>query len=109
VVDADGLPSQEGLSTAVGGLDLSTFYGAIRFDDTGRNIGKGTITTQVQGGSVVPVWPTEHAHGDIVYPLNLATVATQQGAEPPPPSSGAAAVCAEMLLPLLCWLVIITV
>lgn len=107
VVDAGGLPTQEALATAVRGLVMSTFYGAIRFDDSGRNIGKGTITTQVQGGSVVPVWPTEHAHGDIVYPLNLAAIVAQEQASPsPPPSSGAAAVCAQTVLPLLlaCWL-----
>ena len=97
VVDADGLPTQEALATAVRGLNMSTFYGAIRFDSSGRNIGKGTVTTQVQGGSVVPVWPTEHAHGDIVYPLNLAAIVAQA----PPPSSGAAATSARMVLPLL--------
>ena len=61
VLDADGLPSQEAVGLAASDLDLSTFYGQIRFDSQGRNIAKGTVTTQVQSGSIVPVAPAEHA------------------------------------------------
>ena len=60
-LDADGLPTQEAVGTAASNLDLSTFYGEIRFDDKGRNVAKGTVTTQIQSGSIVPVAPAEHA------------------------------------------------
>ena len=61
VLDAGGLPSQEAVGLAARDLDLSTFYGEVRFDNRGRNIAKGAVTTQVQSGSIVPVAPAEHA------------------------------------------------
>jgi branched-chain amino acid transport system substrate-binding protein len=69
-LDANGFPSQEAVGLAASELDLSTFYGEIRFDSRGRNIAKGTVTTQVQSGNIVPVAPAEHA----VSPLALAEI-----------------------------------
>jgi branched-chain amino acid transport system substrate-binding protein len=48
--------------------NFETFYGKIKFDDTGKNIGKPMVLRQVQDGKYVVVAPTKYASDPVVYP-----------------------------------------
>jgi branched-chain amino acid transport system substrate-binding protein len=49
-------------------LNITTFYGVIRFDATGANTYKPMATIQIQHGQVVTVFPRAVANGQLVYP-----------------------------------------
>jgi branched-chain amino acid transport system substrate-binding protein len=53
---------------ALAGLDITTFYGEIRFDSTGANTYKPMATIQIQNGQLVTVYPSEVANAQLVYP-----------------------------------------
>ncbi len=46
-----------------------TFYGPIRFNDKGMNIGKGMAVVQLQKGKPVLVYPKAGAEGELIYPI----------------------------------------
>jgi branched-chain amino acid transport system substrate-binding protein len=48
--------------------DIMTFYGPIKFDETGKNVGKPMAAIQVQKGKVIPVAPDEIAGAKPMYP-----------------------------------------
>lgn len=56
---------------AIAATDLDTFYGAIKFDSTGKNIAKPMILRQIQGGKYVPVAPTAFASGKYIERTGL--------------------------------------
>jgi branched-chain amino acid transport system substrate-binding protein len=49
-------------------LDVTTFYGQIRFDAQGVNTYKPMVTIQIQDGQQVTIFPTEMANASIIYP-----------------------------------------
>jgi branched-chain amino acid transport system substrate-binding protein len=51
-------------------LDADTFFGPIRFDDTGKNTAKPVYVIQIQDGKTVTVWPK----GPGTKPLRWPTV-----------------------------------
>ena len=53
---------------ALASLDITTFYGEIRFDSTGANTYKPMATLQIQNGSLVTVYPANVANAQMVYP-----------------------------------------
>jgi branched-chain amino acid transport system substrate-binding protein len=53
---------------AIAATELDTFYGPVKFDETGRNIAKPVVLTQVQGGKYVVVAPAKWATGKPVVP-----------------------------------------
>ncbi len=53
---------------ALAATDMQTFYGNIKFDESGKNIAKPMALRQVQNGSLVVVAPTEWAAGEMIYP-----------------------------------------
>ncbi|HEX3098793.1 MAG TPA: amino acid ABC transporter substrate-binding protein [Usitatibacter sp.] len=53
---------------ALAKTDMTTFYGPIKFDSTGKNIAKSMVLYQVQGGKYKVVAPTKWAEAKIVYP-----------------------------------------
>jgi branched-chain amino acid transport system substrate-binding protein len=53
---------------ALANLDITTFYGEIRFDSTGANTFKPMATIQIQGGKLVTVFPANVANAQMVYP-----------------------------------------
>jgi branched-chain amino acid transport system substrate-binding protein len=53
---------------ALAALDIMTFYGRIRFDDTGANTFKPMATIQIQDGKVVTVYPQDVANAQLMYP-----------------------------------------
>jgi branched-chain amino acid transport system substrate-binding protein len=48
--------------------DMQTFYGNIKFDESGKNIAKPMALRQVQNGSLVVVAPTKWAAAEMIYP-----------------------------------------
>ena len=53
---------------ALKGLDVTTFYGPIKFSDSGENDTKPMVTIQIQSGQVVTVFPKDVANADFKYP-----------------------------------------
>lgn len=54
-----------------------TFYGPIKFDETGKNIAKPMVLYQVQDGQYKVVAPTKWASAQLIYPRG----GTQQAAK----------------------------
>lgn len=53
---------------AIAATDMMTFYGPIKFDETGKNIAKPMVLYQVQNGQYKVVAPTKFASAKLVYP-----------------------------------------
>ncbi len=53
----------ETVRDALAATDLETFYGDVKFDDTGKNIAKPMILRQIQDGKYVPVAPAKFVVG----------------------------------------------
>ncbi len=53
---------------ALANLDITTFYGEIRFDSTGANTYKPMATIQIQNGKLVTVYPANIANAPLIYP-----------------------------------------
>jgi branched-chain amino acid transport system substrate-binding protein len=49
-------------------LDITTFYGQIKFDSTGSNTYKPMVTIQIQNGKAVTVYPSNVANASLQYP-----------------------------------------
>jgi len=48
---------------AIASTDIKTFYGDVKFDDTGKNAGKPMVLRQIQNGKYIPVAPEAFATG----------------------------------------------
>jgi branched-chain amino acid transport system substrate-binding protein len=53
---------------ALAKLDIMTFYGRVKFDETGANTFKPMVTVQIQEGKIITVYPADVANGKIQYP-----------------------------------------
>ena len=53
---------------ALANLDVTTFYGILKFDSRGFNVYKPMVVNQIQGGKLLTVWPTGLAAAKAVYP-----------------------------------------
>lgn len=53
---------------ALAATDLKTFFGPVKFDDTGKNIAKRMVLRQIQNGVYVPVAPAGFASGKLQHP-----------------------------------------
>ncbi len=53
---------------ALAETDMMTFYGAINFDETGRNIAKPMVLFQVQDGEYRVVYPSNASEADFRHP-----------------------------------------
>jgi branched-chain amino acid transport system substrate-binding protein len=53
---------------ALSETDIMTFYGPIRFDETGKNVSKPTVLFQVQDGKYVVVYPRDFAEAEFRWP-----------------------------------------
>ncbi|MFL5248159.1 MAG: amino acid ABC transporter substrate-binding protein [Myxococcales bacterium] len=58
---------------AISKTDMMTFYGPIKFDETGKNTAKPMVLYQVQHGDYKVVFPTKWAESKIVYPRKVAS------------------------------------
>ncbi|MBX3506198.1 MAG: amino acid ABC transporter substrate-binding protein [Parvibaculum sp.] len=58
----------EAVREALTQTDMKTFYGPVKFDETGKNIEKPMVLFQVQDGNYVVVYPQAFAEGEIRWP-----------------------------------------
>ena len=58
----------EKVRDALSKLDVTTFYGIIKFDSRGLNLYKPMVVNQIQNGRLVTVWPKFTADGSPKYP-----------------------------------------
>ena len=61
----------EKVRDAIAATDMQTFYGNIKFDETGKNIAKPMVLYQVQGGEYKVVAPAKWASAQLMYPRKL--------------------------------------
>jgi branched-chain amino acid transport system substrate-binding protein len=59
---------QEKVRDALARTDLQTFYGPIKFDESGKNVMKPMMLYQVQDGDYKVVAPTKWATAKLIYP-----------------------------------------
>ena len=52
-------------------LNIETFYGKIKYDARGMNIGHKMALVQIQQGRMVTIWPPAAAANTVQYPLEL--------------------------------------
>jgi branched-chain amino acid transport system substrate-binding protein len=62
----------EKVRDAIASTDMMTFFGPIKFDETGKNTAKPMVLYQVQGGDYKVVAPTRWAETKMVYPRKMA-------------------------------------
>ena len=53
---------------ALAATDMQTFYGSIKFDETGKNIAKPMVLYQIQDAAYRVVAPTRWAETDVIHP-----------------------------------------
>ena len=53
---------------ALANLNITTFYGPIKFSANGENNAKPMVTIQIQSGKVVTVYPADVANSTMTYP-----------------------------------------
>lgn len=58
----------EKLRQAISETEMQTFYGNVKFDETGKNIAKPMALRQIQGGKLKVVAPKEWASAELVWP-----------------------------------------
>ncbi len=80
---------------AIASTDLMTFYGPIKFDQTGKNVTKPMVLYQVQHGDYVVVAPEKWAKSKLIFPMprwseRAAPASASTGTAPPPGGAGAA-------------------
>lgn len=73
LVYADALHSAGSLDVekvreAIARTDMQTFYGNVRFDETGKNIAKPMVLYQVQNGQYKVVAPQKWATSKVIFP-----------------------------------------
>ncbi len=59
---------REKLRDALAATEIQTFYGNIKFDETGKNIAKPMVLRQIQGGQYKVVAPTKWASDKLIHP-----------------------------------------
>ncbi len=67
-VEDAGSTDADDVRDSLAALDTESFFGTIKFDETGQNIYKPMSVIQVQHGKVVTVWPKESAEASLVWP-----------------------------------------
>jgi len=58
----------EKVRDAIAKTNLNTFYGPVKFDQTGKNIAKSMVLYQVQDGEYKVVAPSKWAQSKLIYP-----------------------------------------
>ena len=53
---------------AIAGLDTDSFFGPIKFDDTGKNGDKPMSAIQIQDGKPVTIYPADQAQAKLQWP-----------------------------------------
>lgn len=77
---ADSL-DKRAVRDALAATDITTFYGPINFDSTGKNIAKSMVLYQVQNEQYTIVAPQEWANAKLIYPAPKWRVRHQEASE----------------------------
>jgi len=56
---------------ALAATDMMTFYGPIKFSETGNNLGKPMVLRQIQNGNYAVVYPSDYADAKFQYPRKV--------------------------------------
>jgi len=64
-----GSLEKDAVREALSQTDMMTFFGAVRFDETGKNTAKPMVLLQVQDGDYKVVYPREAAEADLRHPM----------------------------------------
>lgn len=67
-IEAAGSLDTDAVRTALQDLDVTTFYGPINFDETGKNVGKPMGSIQILDGKIQVVAPPASAVAEMAYP-----------------------------------------
>ncbi len=67
-IERAGSLDPKAVRDALAETDMQTFYGNIKFDETGKNIAKPMVLFQVQDGEYRVVAPLKWASSEILYP-----------------------------------------
>ena len=60
---------KDAVRDALAATETQTFYGNIKFDETGKNTAKPMVLYQIQDGAFVVVAPTEWAASEVRHPI----------------------------------------
>ncbi len=67
-LETAGTTDTEAVRQALLDMDIMTFFGAINFDETGKNVAHAMAAGQIIDGEFQVVWPPEAAVTEFVYP-----------------------------------------
>lgn len=67
-LESAGTTDTEAVRQALLDMDIVTFYGAVNFDETGKNTAHAMAAGQIIDGQFQIVWPQEAAVVDFIYP-----------------------------------------
>ncbi len=67
-IENAGSLDPEKVRDALAKLDVTTFYGILKFDSRGLNVYKPMVVNQIQNGKLVTVWPRGLAQAPPKYP-----------------------------------------
>jgi branched-chain amino acid transport system substrate-binding protein len=68
-IEKAGTTDPDKVRDEIAGLDFTSFYGHIKFDERGINATKPMAVEQWQNGRRVTVWPSDVAEGKAVWPF----------------------------------------
>jgi branched-chain amino acid transport system substrate-binding protein len=68
-LEAAGTTDPVRVRDALARLEVMTFYGPIKFNEVGQNVGTGITIIQIQNGQQIAVAPPEVATGRLIYPM----------------------------------------
>ncbi len=68
-IEQAGSIDMDAVRQALFDLDVTTFYGPINFDETGKNVGKPMGAIQVQDGEILVIAPEGAAVTDLQFPM----------------------------------------
>jgi branched-chain amino acid transport system substrate-binding protein len=67
-VEDAGSADPEKVRDSLAALDTESFFGPIKFDDTGKNVTKPMSAIQIQDGKVTTIYPEEQAQAKLQWP-----------------------------------------
>jgi branched-chain amino acid transport system substrate-binding protein len=68
-IEQAGSLDTDAVREALRNLDVVTFYGPIKFDETGKNVAKPMGSIQIQDGQINVVAPESAAVSELIYPM----------------------------------------
>jgi branched-chain amino acid transport system substrate-binding protein len=67
-VEDAGSADSDKVRDSLASLDTESFFGPIKFDDTGKNVTKPMSAIQIQDGKVTTIYPEEQAQAKLQWP-----------------------------------------